>query len=214
MRLGIVALLAAFISTSAHALTYDVDLVLDDYTYENVDGQWVHTRSDNPVSITGQIETDGTLGAVTDTNILSWSFTIASNTGSQDISSSADAGFTTVNGTFTASETEFVAPEGSWDFIQFSGTEDNFVIGRVYGGNGQTNTFAYFKDFDLACNADASACSVANVNQGNLGIERNLQVIGTRGGDTVAAIPLPGGIGLLGTALAMFAFFGMRRRAV
>lgn len=213
MRMFVAALIAALVSTAANALTYDVDLVLDDYTYENVGGEWVYTANANPLTITGEIETDGTIGTITGANILSWTFTIASTSGSQVISSTLGAGFTEVYGDFTTTETQFIASEGRWGFIQFSGTEDNFVIGRVHGENGNTHTYAYFKDFELSCNDDLSACSVVNVNQGNRGIERNLLVLGTREAE-VAVVPLPGGIGLLGGALAMFAFFGLRRRPV
>lgn len=212
MRMVVAALVAAFVSTSAHALTYDVDLLLDDYTYENVDGQWVHTNGSDPISITGQVETDGTLGTLDSTNILSWSFTISSTSGSQEISSGATAGFTEVYGNFAATETELSVSEDRWGFIQFSGSEDSFVIGRLHGENGNTHTYAYFKDFELSCNEDVSACNIANVNSGNRGIERELQIIGTRDATAVAVVPLPGGLGLLGGALAMFAFFGFRRK--
>lgn len=208
-----------------HAAIYDVDLLLDDYTWESVDGTWVSTHAyddvdgrrvrvggADPVSIIGQIETDGTTGVLDASNILSWSFTVSSTTGTQDFSSEGLFGWTTAAyGTFEATETSFFGGEGRWGFIEMINAPTAYVIGRLYGENGSLNTFAYFQDLDRDCSS--GNCQITN-NQGNLGSERDLRLLGTSSVVTTRVVtnPVPASLPLILSGFGILGFLGWRRR--
>lgn len=212
--MGAAALLLT--NMSAHAITYDVDLTLDDYTYESVDGAWVYTAGADPVEIVGQIETDGTTGTIDASNILSWSFTISSTSGSTDISSEGLFGRVHTYGSFEATETSFSAGDGTWGFLEYTSGADSYVIGRVHGRDGNLHTYANFLDVTIDC--DAGGCD-ATTNQGNRGIERDLQLLGTAQpavvaslGNGVLPVPVPSSLTLALSAFGLFGLIGWRRR--
>lgn len=209
---------AALIVTSVpvQATTYDVDLVLDDYTYESVDGAWIYTAGADPLEIVGQIETDGATGTIGIDNILSWSFTISGTSGSRDITSEGSFGAVHTYGSFEATDTSLSAGDGAWGFLEYSSGPDSYVIGRVHGRNGNLHTYANFLDVSIDC--DAGGCA-ATTNEGNRGIERDLQLLGmvqpALAGDStgsVTAVPVPSSLALALSAFSLFGLFGWRRR--
>ncbi len=200
----------------AKAATYDVDLLLDDYTYTSVNGSWVYTAGADPVSIIGQVETDGTLGAIGADNILSWSFNISSTTGSQDISSAGLFGAAHTYGIFEATSAQLLTGLGSWGFLEYVNAPTSYVIGRVHGNNGALHTHANFRDLSIDCST--GTCSTTS-NQGNLGIERNLQLLGTAETSfssftttQVVTNPVPASLPLILSAFGFLGFLGWRRR--
>lgn len=212
--LGAAALMLS--SVPVQAITYDVDLLLDDYTYESVDGAWVYTAGADPVEIVGQIETDGTTGTIDASNILSWSFSISSTSGSTDISSDGLFGAVHTYGSFEATDTSLSAGDGSWGFLEYTSGADSYVIGRVHGRDGNLHTYANFLDVSIDC--DAGGCATTT-NQGNRGIERGLQLLGTAQpalavGSTngVLPVPVPSSLTLALSAFGLFGLFGWRRR--
>lgn len=214
------ALVLGLSTAPVHALTYDVGLLLDDYTYESVDGGWAYTRGADPVSIVGEIETDGSFGMIDAANILSWSLTISSTSGSQNVSSEGLFGRVHTYGTFEASATELSAGMGAWGFLEYVNQPTTHVIGRLHGRDGNLHTFAIFNDLTTDCSG--GACTTTT-NQGNLAIERNTQLLGTvsapalsnADAQTAASplpVPVPASLGLLLSAFAVLGLFGRRRR--
>lgn len=193
------------------AVTYDVDLVLDDYTYESVDGKWIQTYGADPVSIIGQIETDGTTGTLDASNILSWSFTISSTSGNQDFSSEGLFGQAITYGTFEATETSVFGGDDRWGFLEYVNVPTSYVIGRVHGQNGNLHTYANFQDLDVDCST--GEC-LTTTNKGNRGIERNLQLLGTSSVITAQVVtnPVPASLPLIVSGFSLLGFLAWRRR--
>lgn len=203
------ALIFWFGVSSAHALTYDVDILLDDYTYQSIDGAWTYTQQADPVSVVGEIETDGSFGTLNETNILSWSFTISSTRGSQNISSDGLFGSVHTYGTFEVSATEFSAGSGAWGFLEYVNQPSTFVIGRLYGQDGNLHTFGKFQNLSADCLAGICP-NDGTTNNGNLALERNAQLIGTA--SSPLPVPVPASFGLLLSSFAVLGLFGRRRR--
>ena len=210
--LGAAALLVT--SVPVHAITYDVDLVLDDYTYEAVGDAWIYTAGADPVEVVGTIETDGTLGTIDATNILSWSFTVSSTSGSTDFSSAGLFGAVHTYGNFEASETSLHGGDGYWGFLEYTSGPDSYVIGRLHGEDSNLHTHANFRDLTIECNG--TDCTTTE-NQGNRGIELNYQLLGTAqqavaSSSNVLPAPVPSSFTLALSALGLFGLFGWRRR--
>lgn len=198
----------------AKAATYDVDMLLDDVTQMSVNGSWVSTGGADPVSVIGQIETDGTLGIIDADNILSWSFNISSTTGSQDISSAGLFGYAHIYGDFEATSTQLLTGSGRWGFLEYVNAPTSYVIGRVYGENNQMHSRANFQDLSIDC---SSGVCLTTSNKGNRGIERNLQLLGTATTSAftttqVVTNPVPASLPLILSAFGFLGFLGWRRR--
>lgn len=214
MKSLLVACAVCLATLPAKAATYDVDMLLDDYTYTSVNGSWVYTAGADPVSIIGQIETDGTVGTIGADNVLSWSFNISSTTGSQDISSAGLFGSAHVYGDFEATSTQLLTGLGRWGFLEYVSGPASYVIGRVYGEKNQVHSRANFQDLSIDC---SSGVCLTTSNQGNRGIERNLQLLGTATTSAftttqVVTNPVPASLPLILSAFGFLGFMGWRRR--
>lgn len=219
-------------SLPANALVYDVDLFLDDYTYRAEGSGWVLTKHVNqtdsagnaivgdPISILGQVETDGSLGTIDSGNILSWSFTISSTSGSEDISSTGRLGGAVhTYGSFEATSTQLFTGSGRWGFLELMTVPEARVIGRVYGENGSLHTHAYFQDLSVDCSS--GTCETI-ANQGNRAIGLDLSLLGTVAPATfsssvvttqVVTNPVPASLPLILSAFGLLGFLGWRRRS-
>lgn len=210
--LGAAALLVT--SVPVHAITYDVDLFLDDYTYEAVGDAWIYTAGADPIEVVGTIETDGTLGTIDSSNILTWSFTVSSTSGSADFSSAGLFGTVHTYGNFEATETTLHGGDGHWGFLEYMSGPEAYVIGRLHGEGSNLHTHANFRDLTIECNG--TDCTTT-ANQGNRGIELNYQLIGTApqtvpANAAVLPAPVPSSLTLALSALGLFGLFGWRRR--
>ncbi|MEM1159745.1 MAG: hypothetical protein AAGJ28_02330 [Pseudomonadota bacterium] len=202
----------------ARAVTYDVNLVLDDYTAEYAGNKaWRNTSGADPVSVNGQIVTDGTLGTLSGSNITSWVLNFTSTSGSQTASSAGLIGKVHATGTFTATATGLFSDGSAWSFLEYiNDPAATYVIGRLGGNANTTNIYSYFLDTDYAC--DASGCT-ETFNKGNYAGEKNVPQIGatpfatarTLSNASVSTVPLPAGLSLLLGGLGLLAGLGWHR---
>lgn len=111
----------------AHAATYTVDFQLNDNaTFELTTLMGTTTMPFTPLHVTGQITTDGTIGALSEANFVSWEFQVGgfvgfSNTQAYGQSHDPANGysFSIENmglDQFTATATDLVAGPGNWRF--------------------------------------------------------------------------------------------------
>ena len=207
----------------AHAATYDVSLLLNDYTAEYAGNKaWRSTGGADPVSVSGQIITDGTLGTISGKNITSWVLNFTSTSGSQTVSSEGLFGKAHTNGTFTATAQGLFSDNSAWNFLEYiNDPAATYVIGRLGGNANTTNIYSYFLDVDYDCNG--TGCT-ESFNHGNYAAEKNVPQIGATpfavralslsslSNSSVATVPLPAGLSLLLSGLGMIGLVGWRRR--
>jgi hypothetical protein len=181
-------------ATPAAAVTYNVDLTLDDYVLDNNT-----LLTGGSVILTGQIVTDGTIGLLAGANFLSWSFTVADSTSSGSLSSAGPGTVETgVSSLFTATATELIVAAGNWHFR----LQGDPVIG-------------YFEMLDNVFYATVCTFGCPAYSDGAYGAEELLSgsypyVLGMA--SSVAPVPLPAALPLFGTGIALLGLLGWRRR--
>ncbi len=172
MRLIYLAAAAALLSTPASALTYQFDYTVGTsssgysnsyYDYET------RTYGTGDVRVTGTVETDGSLGTIDQSNIVSWQFTLTGEHSSYSISSTPDSGLNAYKtGTFSATADTLSTVGSSYNSIQFynsgytynaSGQVEEYVVGQVRAYNYTSYTYgydqAYFYNYDYGYGSTA-----------------------------------------------------------
>ena len=200
-RLVIALVLCLGISpVGARAATYDVDLSLG----TALDASFAPLGE---ARLTGQIVTNGTLGALSPSNLSSWTFTMQVGSYSETISSAGASGTPAaflggIGLTVTADSILFSAARFAQDRAIFQNadlTEVSFLNFSVLATNEALNVISYrFRPASPVRSDDIS-----------LFVNRDT-VIATLA-PPVAAIPLPAGLALLLGALGMLALVRWRR---
>ena len=191
---------AALFSTPASATVYDVNFTLDDVFYDYTERRY----ESGALSVSGTVTTDGATGNLSAENFLAWEFSIIGPNVSQHISSAESVGRALTWGLdlFWASDQDLMVADGEWAFNERIVTPDQVVSGRFYARDGRILAYAY--DFDREVLGFAAGNYGYDVNSGS-----GLTLIGT---SNVLPTPLPASAPLALAGLALFGFFGWRRR--
>lgn len=182
------------------------------------------------VSVTGFIETDGTLGTIDQNNIVSWGFDIEGPEDSQSISSTPVFGDATYTyGSFEATS-ESLTALGWYDFYELarvynsSGRQEEYDVARVLGYG--TSTRGWDVSYVYGWDRDCSKHHCWNhVTYGDYGITHQKHYgdtlfVGTRALDPdltttsqLAPVPVPASFPLLLAGIGGLAFLRRRRKA-
>ncbi|MEM1045485.1 MAG: VPLPA-CTERM sorting domain-containing protein [Pseudomonadota bacterium] len=189
MNKVLLAVLAALFCGNAHAATYNLN------------------RTVGAGTVIGLIETDGTIGFLSDTNIVSWEFTLAApnlKNGPTDMISSATGGELFISADiFSATATNL--------FFNFD--EPSFAGVFFRGGPIGTNFW---------CLAGGASCSSGPTSSESIGVlsgtpdgfATEAQNVARSGNLAVATVvPLPASLPFLAAGLAVLGMFGLRRRS-
>ena len=191
-------------TTTAEATTYNVNFIVGDaYSYDYDTG--VITSGINTTTVTGQIVTDGTLGALDATHFVSWNFTVADSNSSHSFSSSFPSPSTTGLNLFSATATELdvlETPNYGWLFQNYNGQIDRYF----QGANGQL----YAMDNSTA-QPRTGVYAYSNQPISTAGSSTSgYYVFGTV--ENTSAAPLVGALPLFSTGLAGLGFLGWLKR--
>lgn len=198
-------------ATQAGALTYFVDF-----------GMTLNPVAEQRGSVTGHINTDGTLGTITAANLIDWSITL--DDGTTQITGTGEAGDGTNAGLFlTATAQYLLAPATNFfnEFWSFEFSNGSFGINGTrfarafdYDG-GQLTSFVWLEEFVWG---SYTQCFNFYNTIGVHYIQGESQcgpvqipewfIVGR------AVVPLPASLPILATAVACLAFGGRRRRAL
>lgn len=191
---GFLVCAALTIGKTADAVVYNVDMSLTD-SYVRYDQD---PSLPAPVLVTGAIETDGTMGAITSSNIMSWAFSITDGRFTQSISSASVNPYgrlvTAVSGLWASASS--LTSSGSWAF------QDESIQRGYYGG------FQRWVDTQSTDRIWGTYQSTG----GRMGFLGEDRVAGTVVLGQVASVPLPATIWLLGAGLLALIYGGRRRR--
>lgn len=218
MRYPILAL-TLLLAWPASAATYMFDFVLGT-SIEN--GRYfdygLGSYADGDIAVTGYVETDGTFGTLTDSNLIAWSFTLDGKTKSVVISSDA-ASFgrrSEAFGEFTATETAFSPiPGGQAGFYEYNEGYDAYgstvVLDYALVQTAYSDDRALFWETvgscsSLECGTD-SATLGEYADSGRYGAGEEVFV-----GTALPTVPLPAGAGFLIGGLGIFALIRHGRK--
>ncbi|MEM7177770.1 MAG: VPLPA-CTERM sorting domain-containing protein [Pseudomonadota bacterium] len=220
MRLLLAAALAALVSAPASAFTYDFSYSIGS---SGTAGEYFDIGTDTfgtgDILVDGFIETDGTLGAITEANILSWGFTL---TGLQFTRSIASTGLLGEGGTgdrittfarFDATPTT-LTPNGDFRFGEsdFVFDESDFNIGSTdveiirFDGDGENR--AEILNRTRSCSGPSGCGNFTLIGEASRDFSPGAV------GSTVSAVPLPASGIFLFAALGGLGALRLRRSVV
>ena len=185
--IAVLCALSSICAGTAHAIVYNVD----------------RTISDGASSITGFIETDGTIGEISHLNIVDWSLsldssifpsTVTANTSNSIFFSEDQDG----GGALMATATDLT--------FDFSSPDDEFIWLNV---DVPATLWCFVSSFSSFCGSGLpSSESLTNFGTGGVSqVYLSNEVVGS-----VAPIPIPAALPLFATALAGMGLIGWRRK--
>lgn len=209
MKTFLVAVAAALFATTSNAATYYFDYSVGTSTGGSYTDYDTGTSSTGDVTVTGFIETDGTLGIITQDDILSWGFTIAGEEDSRSISSTPTfAPLTYAVGQFNATADTLTPVTGVYfGFFEYGysyeGEFIDFVPGATYdkyesaGVSGSVSKSGYDQaevyTQERTCSSGGQCTPwVVSGDFGLTGHSETPQFVGT----TMSVVPLPASLPL------------------
>ena len=236
IALATAALLVAGAANAAN-ITYFFDYTIHPSSSKGFQDAYAGTQSgDGWISVTGFVETDGSLGMIYDTSVQSWSFTLNSSNGGtvsygSDLSGT-DFVYSDYWAAFDATETMLTGLEYGFyavrenratDPVTGKRTEDNGAFAAIYGYT--SGAYIYEEAFHFSYAYDCNAVDGCNYTAPNSDVfqpgdasvfyetedSSGVLFVGTAGKVDLTPVPLPAGLPLLLVGLGSLAY--LRRRA-
>ncbi|MEM1235852.1 MAG: VPLPA-CTERM sorting domain-containing protein [Pseudomonadota bacterium] len=209
-------------AASAAPITYDYNYTISGGT----DAGTFHYDYDansygvGEISVTGSITTDGTLGAITQSKITAWEFTLTGETYTQSISSQMLFGTETyAQGSFYATANTLTST-GAYNFYErfygynSDGSEYNSLIGQVFGNTSYYGDYAiaYRLAYDCTNSSNCTYLSVYGEQAGEADQSVYNHAVDFKGvvSNGAAVVPLPAGLPLVLTGFGALVL--LRRR--